>query len=460
MYRKRTRHLSATALAGLVTIILLKQASAAGAFEPKPEDVCTKSVANPKVLVLDPRKVVAQLVEKTAGISSIDLDTTGAGVVFPETAKALIDPIAFCSSGHCSKKVVPSLGPAFVQLSAFLGRHASRTQTAPFIDTSGLQIGTEPLRLFLLGRAKLENVCVLAPAPALPAVANPKEPGPTVGGVPWADVPHYFSLRQNVEDLPIPQSDDPKFKGLKQASVSWADDRVAQKASFSVNLAAGYTVGPIVDEAGRYTAQATSFLTYDQQFVDAATVAKSSRAQNIGFGLMGDVTLPVPIGGGLQNVQFYPKYVRSLSNNAEVVSGNFVYTPMYGIRGIDFVYYLIPQTLSFQFTPKFKTVVHDVLNVGTDAALATPGTFYWYGPQLALAVYGEGLLDGFTYTASYETYTVVKGPLTNVYLFQTALNYDIGKSKLVSLQLKYQKGRNLDTLEPLDQVTLGLGVKY
>jgi hypothetical protein len=434
-------------------------AAAAGTFEPKPVDVCTKSTANPKLLVLDPRKVVAQLVEKNAGISSIDLDTTGAGVVFPETAQALLNPAGFCSNHRCSKKVESSLGLAFVQLLSFVDRHASRTQTAPFIDTSGLQIGTEPLRQFLLGRAKLENVCVLAPPPVIPPVAGPTEPGFKIGGVDWADIPHYFSLRQNVEDLPIPQADD-RFKGLKQASVSWADDRVAQKSSFAVNLAAGYTVGRLsLDEDGHYLGQATSFLTYDQQFIQAATAAKSSQAQNIGFGIMGDVTFPALISG-YQNVQFYPKYVRSLSNNAEVVSGNFVYTPMYGIPGIDNVYYLILDTLSFQFTPKLKTVVHDVLNVGTDASLATPGTFYWYGPQLSLAVYGEGLLEGFTYTASYEYYEVVRGPLLHVSLFQTALNYDIGKTKLVSLQLKYQKGRNLDTLEPLDQVTLGLGVKY
>ena len=228
-----------------------------------------------------------------------------------------------------------------------------------------------------------------------------------------------------------------------------------------LNLAAGYTVGRLsLDEDGHYLGQATSFLTYDQQFVQAATAAKSSRAQNIGAGIMGDITFPTWIGGGYQNVQFYPKYVRSLSNDAEVFSGNFVYTPMYGIPGIDNVYYLVPEMLSFQFTPKFKTVVHDVLNVGSDAAFAKPGTYYWYGPQLNLAVYGEGLLEGFTYTASYERYDIVQGPLPHIYLFQTALNYDISKSKLVSLQLKYQKGRNLDTLELLDQVTLGLGVKY
>ena len=448
----RTETMIRSSLSCVLTLFLLAPASAAGVFEPKPTDVCTRSTANPKVFILDPRKVVAQLIEKNAGVSSIDLDNTGAGVVFPETAKALLDPAGFCKSGNCSKQVQSALGPAFFELKNFVDRHAAPNQKVPFIDTSGLQTGDEPLREFVLGRTRPENVCVLATPPAIPPAANPKEPGPAIGGAAWADVPHYFSLRQTVEDLPIPQDDD-KFKGLKQASVSWVNDRVAQKASFAVNLAAGYTVGRVsLDEDGHYLGQVTSFLTYDQQFVQAATAAKSSRAQNIGFGVMGDLTFPTLIGNRYQNVQFYPKYVQSLSNDAEVFSGNFVYTPMFGIPGIDNVYYLAPDLLSFQFTPRFKTVVNDVLDAGSNAVLAKQGSYYWYGPQLNLAVYGEGALEGFTYTASYERYDVVKGPLPHIYLFQTALNYDIGKSKLVSLQLKYQKGRNLDTLELLDQV--------
>src|ERR1043166_8903256 len=104
MLTAKTFHLQVASLSCLVGLLLFRPALAAGAFEPKIEDVCTKSAANPKVLVLNPMMLVGQLVEKNAGISSIDLDTRGRGVVFPETAKALLDPVGFCSSGHCSKK--------------------------------------------------------------------------------------------------------------------------------------------------------------------------------------------------------------------------------------------------------------------------------------------------------------------------------------------------------------------
>ncbi|WP_298257293.1 hypothetical protein [Bradyrhizobium sp.] len=462
------------ALLFLAAVIVSGPAYSAGSFEPKPEDVCSRSASNPKLMVLDGRKLVGQLIEKNAGITSIDLNPSGAGIVFPETSKALLNPAAFCAANKCSQKTQTALGVAFVNLIAFVAHHAKPGQPAPSIDTSGLNAGVEPLRLFLLGLPAPQSVCLLtppaAPTPKPPPVAHgasPPGPAPTPtggmtdagAGIDWSTVPHYFSLRQQVEDLPITQ-DDAKFKGLKQASINWTDDYIARKASFGVDLAAGYTIGRVsLDEEGHYIGQVTPFVTYDQQMVQAATPANSSRAQNIGAGLLGDLTFPTGFGG-YQNIQIYPKYVQSLSNGAEVMSGNLVYTPEYGISGIDNVLYVIPETLSFQFTPKVKTVFHDVLTSGTNTALLKLGSYDWIGPYLSLAVYGEGALEGFTFTTSYETYDVFVGTLRGVSMFQAQLNYDIGKSKLVSLQLNYQKGRNLDTLELINQITVGLGVKY
>lgn len=70
------------------------------------------------------------------------------------------------------------------------------------------------------------------------------------------------------------------------------------------------------------------------------------------------------------------------------------------------------------------------------------------------------MLEGFGYNLSYEWYDVMQGKIPNVYLFQTSLTYDFGTSKLISLQLMYERGRNLDTLERINQITLGLGAKY
>ena len=429
---------------------------AAAPFEPKIDEVCSER-AGTRQRFLDPRKVVSRLLEKNAGISSIDLDNSGRGVVYPETAEALLKPAAFCASGRCGKGTQEALGLAMTELLNFRDSNAGGSRTPPYIDTTPLSSSTTELRLFLLGRGSQQILCVPAPVvtPPAPAAASGKEP--TIAGVKWKDIPHYFALRQTIEELVISQ-DSPRFASVKRASFSWMQDRVADRSSFGINLAAGYTVGRLaLDEGGRWYGQATPFLTYDQQLVQTTT--KTTGAQNFGVGFMGDLTLPA-WGNGSQNIAVFPKYVRSLNSNAEVFSGNFVYTPMYGISGVDSVLYLVPEVLSFQFTPRLKLVYNDVLEAGTNPLLRASRRYHWYGPQLNLAVYGEGPLAGFTYTAGYEWYRIAGGSLPSVALFQTALNYDIGPSKLVSVQLQYKNGRNLDTLERIEQITLGLGAKY
>ncbi|XSC43477.1 hypothetical protein ACF1BQ_036855 [Bradyrhizobium sp. RDT10] len=159
----------------------------------------------------------------------------------------------------------------------------------------------------------------------------------------------------------------------------------------------------------------TPFLTYDHQLVQSS--ARTTKAENIGVGFMGDLTFPA-LGNGSHNLAAFPKYVRSLSTDAEVFSGNLVYTPMYGIPGIDGIFYVVPEVLSFQVTPKFKFVYNDVTDAGTGMIFGSRKRYYWYGPQLNLAVYGEGALAGFVYTAGYEWYDVVNGPVSNVSLFK------------------------------------------
>ncbi|XSC43476.1 hypothetical protein ACF1BQ_036850 [Bradyrhizobium sp. RDT10] len=207
----------------------------AASFEPKIGEVCSAR-AGTRQSALDPRKVVSRLLEKNAGISSIDLDSSGAGVVFPDTARALIDPASFCATGRCSKDAQASLGLAFIELKNFVDRNASGPRAPPYIDTTPLSSNTGELRLFLLGRGSRQIACVPAPVPSPPAVATPAIQGPVIAGVEWKDIPHYFALRQNIEDLAIPQ-DDERFRGLKRASISWMQDRVADRSSLpSISL--------------------------------------------------------------------------------------------------------------------------------------------------------------------------------------------------------------------------------
>jgi hypothetical protein len=458
-------------LLGFAISVLLNSGcfAAASTFEPKLADVCSKSPNKPGVLVLDHRMLVGQLVEKYLGVSPIDLDTKGGGISQVQEAEALLNPETFCKTSACADKLTDKLGNGIIYLQNFINRHAVPPDPAKdSINTAKLVSGDPDTQLtlikeFVRGHAD-PDVAICSPAAKASQGAGssqvPRGARTANQQPPSADIPQFFSLRQNVEDLPIPQS-SPNFKGVKQASLSFTDDRIAQKASFSIAAAAGYTFGPYsIDPAGHYIGQLTPFILYNQQTVQTPSPKTSSTAENIGFGLLGNLTFPVGIGDAYQNMKVYPKYVESLRNGAEVFSGNFVYTPMYGIPGIDSAVSIIPDSLSAKLTPEVKFVANDVINRGTGTTALKNGGYYWIGPYVDLKLFGEGIFSGFTYDVSYETYDVFAGLLKQISYFQTTLAYDFGSAKLMSIMLTYQYGRNLDTLEKLNIVTLGLGLKY
>jgi hypothetical protein len=133
---------------------------------------------------------------------------------------------------------------------------------------------------------------------------------------------------------------------------------------------------------------------------------------------------------------------------------------MFGISGVDSIYYIVPEMLSVLITPQFKYVFRQITNVGSDVTFLNPGNYSWYGGRGNISLLGEGILDGFVYNVAYEQYAVDQGNIKHVSNFSTSINYTFGASKLVTVQLQYQGGRNLDTLESVNLFTLGLGLKY
>jgi hypothetical protein len=457
--------------------------AAGSGFYPKIGDVCTPSPNNPKLLILNYQLVVSQLVEKTLQLSPIDLNATpGAGLKQGEEANAILDPETFCSTnssipngGHCGKNVAIKLGTGIVYFQNFLHLNAHPTDpNKDSIDTTKLVSSDQQrqytlITQFLRGNSEAA-VAVCSPAPPTGQGSGqgqqPSGNGSTSGGggggsaAGQNQAPGYFSLRQSVQDLPIPQSSQ-NFKGAKQATISYTDDQVALKQSFSVQATAGYTFGPTsLDPVGHYVAQITPYLLYNQQTVETATAKNNSSVQNLGGGLLGDLFMPTGIGDTYQDIKIYPQYVESLRNGARVFSGNYIYTPEYGIPGIDSAIYIIGNVLSAKLTPELKFAVNDVINAGTGTTALTAGSFYMVGPYADLKLFGEGVLSGLTYDISYETYDVISALLKQVSYLQTNLSYNFGATNLMSITLGYQYGRDLNTFEKINLITLGLGLKY
>jgi hypothetical protein len=346
-------------------------------------------------------------------------------------------------------------GSSFVDLISFLNRHRKLPDPQKGgVDTRGLAISGEKPSESLSARSITAFLNGQTKAPCYKGMQMTAMPGGPGASDQGAVAPPFLALRQTVDDLKYEQGSD-GFKAAKAANLSASNDRISNKYSVGIDSALGYVLPRrSLDEQGNLIEQIVPFVTYNQQFVQAATPKSSSYAQNLGAGVTGDVTL-----FERHNVSFTPKYTESVRNSARLFSGAFAYTPMYGIPGVDNVYYIVPDMLSFLVTPQFRYVFRDVDNVGRDLTFLGPGDYSWYGARINFNLFGEGSLDGFGYNLTYDQYQVDRGKVKHVSNFQTSISYDVGANKNVSIVVKYQRGRNLDTLESINLFTVGLGLK-
>jgi hypothetical protein len=121
----------------------------------------------------------------------------------------------------------------------------------------------------------------------------------------------------------------------------------------------------------------------------------------------------------------------------------------------------ISYAFSFQLTLQAKTVFGQVLHAGSDPTLNASKNFVRIGPRVGITVFGEtGIFAGWSASAMYEDQEVLQGQFKSVARFDSTLAYTMPGQEFWSLQLKYVDGRNLDTLERLQQISLGVGLKY
>jgi hypothetical protein len=292
---------------------------AATRFSPQMKDVCTKSHRNPNLLLLDRKKLAAQLVEKQAGLSPIDLDASGDGITFDREASAIVNPEGFCRSSTCAKDVQKKLQNAQIQLIDFIITHSQEPDLATGgIDTGGIEPTQQGLSRFFRGESVAPiGICVPPSSGQGLAGANPPSSGvgsgtawPALSPMGTADnstgIPQHISLRQSVDDLKYSQADK-EFAGLKQANLAFTDDTVAKKVSYTIDAALGYVIGRYSrDPDGHYIGQAIPFVTYDQKYVETTNVKNNVRIKNFSTGLVGDLTFKT--GDWYNNISVYPKF--------------------------------------------------------------------------------------------------------------------------------------------------------
>lgn len=419
----------------------LAAAANAASFEPKVKDVCVRTPT--QGWVVNRNVFVARLVQKYAAVSAIDLRPDGQPVTYDMQAAAIINPEQFCNANGCSPKTAEQLGSIQIVLFAFLTRNSG-----PYRDASYKVVGPASVEDFLIGTEGTVRIqCFPPPAQQQAAAAGMQSPaeGPR----------HYFGIRKNVDDFRYSQN-DPEFKKVERASLTFKHDYEADSESVGIDGVAGYTFGPA--PLGRSQIRFTPFVQYKQDVVNNPGTDKDKGVYDLGVGAVGGILFP--IGNIYQDLQLYPKYVHSYRNDAETLITNLVYSPEPAWAFIGHATYIVRNVLSAQFTPQLKAAYGVVYDDGGDPTLLEKGEYFRWGPKIALALYGESWLKGFLVNISYETYDVSNAKITSLERFEAALNYTIGEKELWALQLKYVDGQDLDTWEDQNQVTLGAGLKY
>ena len=112
-------------------------------------------------------------------------------------------------------------------------------------------------------------------------------------------------------------------------------------------------------------------------------------------------------------------------------------------------------------TPQLKFVSGKVLDHGRDPTFVANKGFARTGGRVEfLMVDDGGTFDGFSWLNAYEYQYGISGYYKSVDQFESKISYSFGYQQNWSISLDYISGRNLDTLELQQQLTLGLGLKY
>jgi hypothetical protein len=428
-------------------------------FDPQVTDVCTPVPTPGHPGRLSPRSVIGLLL-KNQGIADVDIDTTGADVSYAEKADAVISGPEFCSraGAHCGKNAKTQLDVAQEILVAYLQRH-----TVPVSPgTSGYQftfaVTTANVRDFLLSpNSKLVPTCVAANTEA--GTPAPKAPVNT------SRIPGRLIVRKNIGDLPIAQN-DPAFKGLQQASLSVSNNEILPSTTYNVQGVIGYGFGQSPIGSGA-VGEIIPFVAYTGQFVDGANPNKVTNVNNIGPGVTGDLLFPAlgvfPLTRGMYNdVQGTVQEVHSYVSATDILSAKLTYTPYFDptvLPGVgttalvgDYLLMLMPQGVF---------ISGDVLDNGSNPNLNKSGTYQRLGTHVAFSASAvTGILNGFSFNASYDYLRSYGGPISNIDLFTSTISYTMPQQDFWSVQLQFQDGRNLDTLVKQKLLTLGIGAKY
>jgi len=444
----------------LLTVLVASPAIAD--FNPEFNLVCTPKEIKPGEFgQLSSRKLLGQAI-KLAGLSAIDLDTEGNEVSLTAEKDAILDPAGYCNvRDRCSKGTLGKLAEAFTNIDGFIRNNDPKLVVKSKSGYFDIHSDNDPLKRVTVRELladKLVGVtarCIVPPRDD-EADGNDEKKQKTKNAHPdKTPVAQRLMIRKKVTDLQYAQ-DDKQFKGLDRASLSVVDDYLKRNITYNLSGVAGFGISHV--SLGKSAdADIIGYATYTKQTVTGNAPKNSKDVDNIGLGLMASALFPA--FGDYHALQVYPQYLRSNVSEGELFSGNIVYTPQTW-PGVGAPFPIFGDLVGL-FTPQAKFVWGRVTAHGRDPDFVADKDFSRVGARVEfLAMMDDGLLKGFSWRNAYEYQYGMRGYYRSVDRFESTLSYKFPDQQNWSLDLAYISGRNLDTLELQQQLTLGLGLKY
>jgi len=432
-----------------ILLVTISAGLAKAAFNPDPVDICPTGSPTAE-RPIDPDSVLWKLLS-SHGLSPPDLGIRRGDDSYLLRSNAILDPGGYCSTHKCSKNAERALTAVQGELLHFWQSNAHQPGPKDKFLTSPVAPDTNPnpvLEQFFRETKTVHAVCLAVKVEPSPPSLPPTTNAPDI------------RVRKSATDLSVKQNDK-AFKGLDRATLSFVHDYVANTSTYDIEGVVGLALGPVqYDKTSLANFQLIPYGGYTRQLVQGGPKAKQTNVENFSAGLIGDWLFPV--NTYFQDFQLYPQIVHSNRTNADVLSGNAVLTPDFPLPGIGGKYLPYQNApFSFQLTLQAKTVFGQVLHAGSDPTLNASKNFVRIGPRVGITVFGEtGIFAGWSASAMYEDQEVLQGQFKSVARFDSTLAYTMPGQEFWSLQLKYVYGRNLDTLERLQQISLGVGLKY
>ena len=431
-----------------ISFIAASSSVAHAAFNPNPSDICHGQPATERPI--DPDTLLWRLLTSHS-ISPPDLQIGPGDNSYTLRSNAILNPGLYCQQHTCGKDTERGLTAAQDELLRFwnTNAHTPGPKDKFYVSPPATDANPNPiLEKFFRNTKEAHAVCLAERA------QQPSKPNAAAGGGP------EVRIRKSTTDLRVKQSSK-AFKGLERASFSLTQDYVANTRAYDIEGVVGVGLGPIqLNEKNLASLELIPYVGYTRQLTQGGAKATQNNVDNVAVGLIGDWIFPIDTY--YQDFQFYPQLVHSNRTDANVLSGNAVFTPDFPIPGIGGKY--LPYQgapVSFLLTVQVKTVFGEVVDAGHDPTLSAAKDFVRVGPRVGATIFGEdGIFAGWSLGAIYEYQRVLQGQFTDVSRFDATLAYTMPGQEFWSLQLKYSDGRDLNTLERLQQLTLGVGLKY